>query len=274
MSNEAHIFEPPEECRTCGAPLQGLYCHECGEKLFTDHDLSTNHLFHDVSHELTHLDSKIFRTLRALVTKPGLLTQEYWAGRLGRWIRPLRLYIFLSALQYLFSANTLGPMGVHYSITHDPKKPDEPRIAIGNLMGGYSTAHEFHEVEHQIQVAYGALRWLGLFSFAGISWLLYRKKQHYYGAHLIAGLHFYSAQYLLSATVSALNKFGPHLDSLFGIDALFGIIYLYFTLRRLHADSFWKAIGKAYLIYLCAYTSEVIAIAWIASVAFWLMKHA
>ena len=101
-------------CRTCEAPLDGLFCHACGEKAFHEHDLSTAHLFHDVTHELTHLDSKIFRTLWVLVAKPGLLTKEYWAGRLGRWIRPLRLYIFLSALQYVFTANTLGPMGVHY----------------------------------------------------------------------------------------------------------------------------------------------------------------
>ena len=159
-------------------------------------------------------------------------------------------------------------MGVHYSITQDPKKPGEPKISIGNLMGGYSTANEYHEIEHQIQVAYGALRWLGLFSFAGINWLLYRKKQQYYGAHLIAGLHFYGAQYLLSATVSALNKFGPHFDG-----ALFGTIYLYFMLRRLHGDSFWKTIGKAFLIYGCAYTSEAIAIAVIAESALRLMNH-
>jgi hypothetical protein len=45
------------------------------------------HLLHEVFHELAHLDTRLLRTLGALL-RPGLLTQEYFAGRRTRWFPP------------------------------------------------------------------------------------------------------------------------------------------------------------------------------------------
>lgn len=84
-------------CVTCGTLLEGGYCHECGEKQPNDHDLTVKHFAHDAWHEIVHVDSKIWRTLKALITKPGLLTEEYRAGRKNKYVRPLRLYVILFA---------------------------------------------------------------------------------------------------------------------------------------------------------------------------------
>ena len=239
------------------------------KKLFPRTIFPPKHLFHDIAHELTHLDSKIFRTLRALVSKPGLLTQEYWAGRLGRWIRPLRLYIFLSALQYVFSAGTLGPMGVHFSITSNAR--GEPDLKIGSMYARFHTSEEFHDVEHKIYVGYGAFRWIGLFGFAGLSWLLYWNRQPYYGAHMIAGLHFYSSQYLLSAVLTQVSRLaGPNWVV---NGSLLGTLYLFFALRRLFGESFWKTFGKAILMFFGAFLCEVLTIAAIGGIVLLFLRR-
>src|SRR5882757_9576408 len=87
-------------CTNCGGPSSD-YCVRCGERQPGHHDLSVKHFAHDVVHEFVHLDSKLFRTLRDIVVRPGFLTEEYFAGRKSRYIPPLRLFLTLFALQFL-----------------------------------------------------------------------------------------------------------------------------------------------------------------------------
>lgn len=64
----------------------------------------------DFAHELVAehfgLDSKVARTLIALVRDPGRLTNEFIQGRRVRYVPPLRLYLSLSVLFFLVSALT------------------------------------------------------------------------------------------------------------------------------------------------------------------------
>src|SRR5215212_7458680 len=101
-------------CTNCGADAADIFCARCGERQPGHHDLSVGHFAHDVVHEFVHLDSKLFRTLRDLVTEPGFLTAEYFAGRKSRYIAPLRLFLALFALQFL--AFTLYQPAALYTI--------------------------------------------------------------------------------------------------------------------------------------------------------------
>src|SRR4051794_3602675 len=87
-------------CTNCGGASSD-YCTRCGERQPGHHDLSVAHFAHEVVHEFVHLDSKLFRTLRDIVIKPGLVTEEYFAGRKSRYIAPLRLFLTLFALQFV-----------------------------------------------------------------------------------------------------------------------------------------------------------------------------
>ena len=63
------------------------------------HDLA-----HDVVHEFLHVDSKIFRTVKLLLLKPGFLTREYFEGRRVRYVSPLRLYLVFSVINFAAAA--------------------------------------------------------------------------------------------------------------------------------------------------------------------------
>ena len=65
-----------------------------------------------------HLDSKIFRTLKALIIKPGSLTQLYWSGKRVPYVPPVRLYIMISILFFF----TLS-VAMHDSRDRDQDKP-------------------------------------------------------------------------------------------------------------------------------------------------------
>lgn len=84
--------ERPDNCLNCGAPLQGDFCYNCGQKGHIHRTLGG--LLHDIVHGVLHLDGKFWNTLPLLVWKPGKLTRDYIDGKRARYISPIAFYLF------------------------------------------------------------------------------------------------------------------------------------------------------------------------------------
>jgi hypothetical protein len=95
--------QEPARCLNCGAPVSGKHCTQCGQASDV-HLLSMKEVAADVTHSLLHLDSRIWSTLRLLVSRPGELTREFIAGRHQRYLPPFRLYLAVSILFFAVSA--------------------------------------------------------------------------------------------------------------------------------------------------------------------------
>ncbi|MGE0030685.1 MAG: DUF4286 family protein, partial [Steroidobacteraceae bacterium] len=93
----------PRTCLDCGAPVTGKHCAECGQSAGV-HVLSMREVAGDVTHSLLHLDSRVWRTLKLLIRKPGELTREFIAGRHQHYLPPFRLYFAISILFFALSA--------------------------------------------------------------------------------------------------------------------------------------------------------------------------
>lgn len=90
-------------CLNCGGKLIGAYCTLCGQK-HEPHPPTVGHLLGETFETLTHADSRLWRTLRTLLTQPGTLTTEWFAGHRARYLPPIRLYIVLSLGFFLLLA--------------------------------------------------------------------------------------------------------------------------------------------------------------------------
>lgn len=90
-------------CRNCNTPLQGPFCHYCGQP-----DKNLMRFFPALMRELLEdfldFDSRFFRTLRPLLFQPGKLTRDYLDGRRFRYVTPLRLYLFSSIVFFFLAA--------------------------------------------------------------------------------------------------------------------------------------------------------------------------
>jgi hypothetical protein len=93
----------PKRCLNCGAEVAGLHCPTCGQSSEV-HVLSMHEVAGDVTHSLLHLDSRVWKTLKLLVSKPGELTREFIAGRHQSYLPPFRLYLGISILFFALSA--------------------------------------------------------------------------------------------------------------------------------------------------------------------------
>ena len=90
-----HADIPPgTPCANCQTPLEGTYCHNCGQ-LAEDFHRSTWHLLVEAVEGLLHLDGKLFRTMPALVRRPGQLTRDYLDGKRAFQVQPFRMFLVL-----------------------------------------------------------------------------------------------------------------------------------------------------------------------------------
>lgn len=89
-------------CLNCGATLAGSYCSACGQK-HEPHIHSIGHFISEAAENITHADSRLWRTLGALLAKPGFLTREFFDGRRARYMPPVRLYLVLSVVFFLIA---------------------------------------------------------------------------------------------------------------------------------------------------------------------------
>jgi hypothetical protein len=78
-------------CRNCGASAPGAYCPSCGQE--TRERLPTLREFmREAAGRLVAFDGKLWKTLGALLFRPGFLTREYFTGRRQRHPARPRLY--------------------------------------------------------------------------------------------------------------------------------------------------------------------------------------
>ena len=95
-------------CANCGATLQGKYCHACGQSGHIHRSLL--HMFEEVLHGLFHFDTKAWRTIPALIFRPGKLTKEYIEGKRTSYVSPLALFLFLIFLMFFVFSFTAKEM--------------------------------------------------------------------------------------------------------------------------------------------------------------------
>ena len=75
-----------KKCKNCGNSLAGEYCAGCGQK---DVDLiEFKKLIKDFFNHHLDWDSRLFRTIKYLITSPGYLTTQYWDGKRVSYVPP------------------------------------------------------------------------------------------------------------------------------------------------------------------------------------------
>ena len=92
-------------CPNCGFHTSENYCARCGQETHLHNETFWGLVMHFIGHYF-HYDSKFWQTIKALWFSPGKLTIAYWNKQRMRYIAPISLYIFISAVFFLVSYTT------------------------------------------------------------------------------------------------------------------------------------------------------------------------
>jgi hypothetical protein len=89
------LSQPTPHCPNCGAPRVDRFCSACGQNS-RSYLRATREIVGEVLSEVFDLDSRMGRTLRFLITRPGYLSREFASERRASYVSPVRLYIVVS----------------------------------------------------------------------------------------------------------------------------------------------------------------------------------
>lgn len=251
--DSAEPIPETQQCPNCGEGLQGEYCQACGQQKLHRRELSLRHFFVNATNEFTDLESnKAVRTFKALLFKPGHLTDEYLAGRQRRYLSPVRLYLTFSALYFVFA---WGALSEARGGGANGMKQQPWAIAMARSRG-VDVQTLVDKINQRTEKFATALRFLSVFVSGVFLTLLYYGTRRYYVEHLIFSLHYYSFDFFtksvfgfmfMGASLSGWKLSSQVLNLFYPL----AFIYLPFALRRVYKQSWGKTLVKSVVLFLC-----------------------
>ncbi|WP_363800003.1 DUF3667 domain-containing protein [Lysobacter firmicutimachus] len=138
----AHGHGDLSHCENCHAELHGEFCHACGQSVHNP-IRHVGHALEEVFESFWHLDGRIFRTLRDLLS-PGRAAANYIRGHRMRYVPPLRLFVVLSVLTFF-----IAKFAIHVD-------EDQRLISVGDVQGTTvrlgNTKKQFREADSVVEV--------------------------------------------------------------------------------------------------------------------------
>lgn len=252
-------------CPSCGAEAMDHFCGNCGEKEISRSDYSLRHYLKEFTTVLTLLDSKVFRSLWLLISKPGFLSSEYFRGSRVHYVKPLQLFVFLNVVYY-------------FSLTLFVATTFTTPLATQLHMNNYYSAHASRQVDQKMQrdqISYEALEakydektsvlsktlmFLLIPIFALLFYLLFFKKRQYLVEHVVVATHFWSFNLILLGVILPIVTVTlMRLLKMFNVSAADVVndntssiaiqiciaVYLFAMLRRFYAARRWYCVTTA-----------------------------
>jgi len=117
-----------EICRNCSQRFEGRYCPACGQSTEDLHRPVWTFV-KDAVDNIFGADSRILKTIPALLIRPGRMSREYWQGKRHRYSSPVRLYLIASLVSFLIiSMGSIGLVTVHPA--QNDGEAAMPRVSI------------------------------------------------------------------------------------------------------------------------------------------------
>lgn len=140
-------------CANCGTPMQGNFCHACGQSI---HSVlkPVHHMLEDTMDLVLHVDARVVHTLPPLLLRPGFLTLEYFAGRRVRYIAPFRLMFVLCLLAFFVSHFVIDRVTPPYLVSeHGPVETgtfDDGEIHVASFRQANTPTEVKQALQHEL----------------------------------------------------------------------------------------------------------------------------
>lgn len=113
-------LDTEKQCYNCGASmiLDAKFCSNCGQKYTTGKIPVSTFIFNFFKNTF-NIDSKLPKTLVNLLIFPGRLTKEFFKGRHQSYLKPVKLFVFMTILCFTIIAFKTGDFGSKFSDEED-----------------------------------------------------------------------------------------------------------------------------------------------------------
>lgn len=261
-------------CANCGAALADRYCGRCGQDSHVS--LSFGHFLHEFVEGLFHVDSSLWRTLRTLVTRPGLLTEQYLGGKRRSYSPPFRSYLVISIVYFILASMFGAPASRVVSPGGQEMQPADCEQIAANPGWALRLVPDLEDrckraladdrrvLNAELQSLLPKVMFVVLPLVALVQYWIYRRQRPLYLENLVFVLHFQSFFYLIGAfgflLAGAVGAVFAGQRGVIGefVDFLvyaWSVIYLFIATRRVYRASVLKtllglaALAVAYMVF-------------------------
>lgn len=175
-----------QTCPNCAAELKAEYtfCPQCGQKTHL-HRFNLHEIFHEAVHAVTHADTGIFKLIRDLAVRPGVVAREYvLEGKRKRHFNPFTFMALVLALGLTVNALVrpyTRPVG---AVTASGRVVADPRAPVNDFKKRETTYLNFLEKRSNVVTL------LSIPIFAAVFWLVFRRTRLHYAEFLVAQVLF------------------------------------------------------------------------------------
>ena len=253
-------------CPSCDAALVGDFCHRCGEKRPGARDLTLRHFVAEAAQEFTSVEhSKIFRTLRALLLRPGFLSVEWVAGRRNLYLKPLNLCLIILALHvFVYSTKQVSTFDFGQIVETERQwaaasgRPNrsvyDRSIQRAMSARGLSREAVLEQISERWSRNVSFFQLPLILAYAVLLQLFYLFSRRHFVEHVVFSLHFIAFTALtviLMWPVYYAVGIGPTSAGLWvaGAKFLLDITYLFLAARAFYRDGVGWALVKAPLMF-------------------------
>lgn len=238
MEMDPHFYEE-KKCPACGKMSPGNYCFHCGEKL--EHGRVTFFQFLKSFPEIIlHVGFNIFYTIYELIRRPGQMVKGYFAGNRKKHYKPINFFLFIGGLvAVLFISNHISPPD---SKMYEEWLDDKD---LGQQLDKINTEYLTGILMLQFPIV------------ALCTWLFFRKKEHYFGEHLVANAYFVGEVSLIRIIFFPIYYFNNKTDVVDTMDGIYVILtivyYIYAFYDWLYDRKTWKGFFITVLFVVVVY---------------------
>ena len=200
-------------CLNCDNVVEGKFCSNCGQKISTKRFSLISVFDYAVLTGILSIDKGILFTVKELFTTPGHSIREYIYGKRIKYFNAFTLLLLLLTLSYFLDEYT----GIKLAdITAEGSKE------FANLLEEFMK--EYPRIIYLLNIPLLAI----------ISYLLFRKSDHYFAENLVLSTYIISAQIILMLPFQILTIFYDNVEiikilynSLTVITSIYCIWFLY-----------------------------------------------
>jgi hypothetical protein len=259
-------------CRNCGVRTIGCYCHKCGQNISAGMEESVFELVAQFFNKAFAFDGRTPITLSNLMWRPGFLSKEYRAGRIVRYVHPVKLFWFATLI---FFALMVAFINYHDSVANtiriNNNSATEKIAAAENLPVAETDLAETENSENSKPNKtivggndFTTEQLLGYFTKYGpfVAFLLipifalllasfFWRNKFFYMHHLVFALHFHTFLWVFFCLLLVVNILFPNVKYSDWVGLLLFLtpgVYLSIAARRYYQKTRWNAIWKASVI--------------------------
>lgn len=250
-------------CKNCETTFEGHFCPNCGQSV-KDFDRPFKILFFDIMANMWAFDTRVLKTLKSLILKPGNMALDYVNGRRARYMPPFRLYIFISFIFFLLlnisatnrvnkdwdlltvkeRGDTLtSNRNSVISITRDDN-PDDSKSSR-DLIDEIESNKEYYVSKFFTVLSWSLFILMPL--YASFLWMMFRKRHKYFLGHFIFAINQHAFLFLIFIILLTVNFIFPQ-KSIYPENWLLLLFPLYIVTgcRKLYSEKWRKIVFRSF----------------------------